>query len=191
MYVLADKWGFHDLDEFDDTGKIIEHGYRKGQEYSKELGFKLTSTDNEQFKTLLTELLSYSGTNSNLFEFGVGCAQGAQNNEELLAITISTLEQLPEKERNLDFLRGQINYLSKHNIKLTNVLLDSLIIHPTLKQHFIWLQLSYTIDPDAIVRIIKDLKESISPIWMYKNLACGRRHETIPDNQFSEILDLI
>jgi pimeloyl-ACP methyl ester carboxylesterase len=99
MYVLADKWGFHDLEEFDDTGKLIEHGYKKGQEYSKELGFKLTSTDNEQFKTLLTELLSYSDANSNLFEFGEGGAQGAQNNEELLAITIATLEQLPEKER--------------------------------------------------------------------------------------------
>jgi hypothetical protein len=94
-------------------------------------------------------------------------------------------------ERNLDFLRGQINYLSKHNIKLTNAFLDGLIIHPTLKQHFIWVQLSYTIDSEAIVRIIKDLKESISPIWMYKNLACGRRHESIPDDKFCDILDLI
>jgi len=191
MYVLAEKWSFHDLEEFDDEGKLIEHGYKKGQQYAKELGLKLSSTDHELFKGLLTELLSYDGTNSNLFEFGEGCAQDAQNNEELLAITISTLEQLSEKERNFDFLRGQINYLSKNNTSLTNAFLDSLIIHPTLKQHFIWVQLSYTIDSEAIVRIIKDLEESISPIWMYKNLACGRRHESIPDAKFCDILDLI
>lgn len=191
MYVLADKWGFHDLDEFDDAGELIGHGYEKAQEYSKKLGLKLISTDNDKFKTLLIELLSYSGRNSNLFEFGEGCAQGAQNNEELLATTISTLEGLPDKERNFDFLRGQISYLSKNNIKLTNSLLDSLIINPTLQQHFIWLQLSYKIDNEAIVRIIKDLKESISPIWVYKNLAYGRRHESIPDNELCDILDLI
>jgi pimeloyl-ACP methyl ester carboxylesterase len=191
MYVLADKWKFHDLEEFDDDGKLIEHGYKKGQEYSKELGLKLASTDNELLKRLLTELLSYSGTSSNLFEFGEGCAEGSPNNEELLAITISTLEQLPDKGRNLDFLRGQIKHLSKNNIGLTNAFLDRLIINPTLKQHFIWIQLSYTIDSEAMVRIIKDLKDNISPIWMYTNLAHGRRHESIPDEKFCNVLDLI
>lgn len=191
MYVLADKWKFQDLEELDDNGKVIEHGYKKGQEYSKELGLKLASTDNELFKRLLTELLSYSGTSTNLFEFGEGCAQGTKNNRELLSTTITALEQLPEKERNLDFLRGQIKYLSKHNIKLTNDFLDSLIVNPTLKQHFVWVQLSYTIDPEAIVRIIRALRENISPIWIYKNLAYGRRHESIPDDQLCDILDLI
>jgi len=191
MYVLADKWKFYDLEEFDDDGKLIERGYKKGQQYSKELGLILASTNSELFESLLTELLSYSGTSSNLFEFGEGCAQGAHNNDELLAMTISTLEQVPEKRQNIDFLCGQINYLAKHNIKLTNTFLNSLISHPTLKQYFILVQLSYTIDSEAIVRIIKALKESTSPIWMYKNLAYGRRHESIPDDELCNILDLI
>ncbi len=191
MYVLADKWEFLNLEEHDDEGELIEHGYKKGQQYSKELGLKLSSTDHELFESLLAELLSYNGTNSNLFEFGEGCAQGTQNNEELLARTISILEQLPEENRNFDFLRGQIKYLSKHNIKLTNAFLDNLIINPVLKQHFIWVQLSYTIDSEAIVRIIKDLKGNVSPVWMYKNLGYGCRHKPIPDDKLCNIMDLI
>jgi pimeloyl-ACP methyl ester carboxylesterase len=191
MYVLADKWTFHDLEEFDDEGILIEHGYKKGQQYSKELGLKFTSTDNELVKSMLTKLLSYKGTSSNLFEFGEGAAQGAQDNNELLAMTISALEQLPEKERNLDFLCGQINYHSKHSIELTNTFLDSLITHPTLKQHFAWVQLSCALDSKSIARIVRALKEKTSPIWVYRNLASGRRHEPIPDDQLCEILDLI
>ncbi|MFT7111051.1 MAG: hypothetical protein ACI843_002728 [Psychrobacter glaciei] len=42
-----------------------------------------------------------------------------------------------------------------------------------------------------MVRIIKDLKDNISPILMYTNLAHGRRHESIPDDEFCNILDLI
>ena len=37
MYVLADKWKFHDLDEYDREGILIEHGYKKGQ-YAIDLG---------------------------------------------------------------------------------------------------------------------------------------------------------
>lgn len=29
MYVLADKWKFHDLEEYDEDGVLIEHGYKK------------------------------------------------------------------------------------------------------------------------------------------------------------------
>tara|TARA_R110001583_G_scaffold61445_3_gene181547 strand:+ start:3392 stop:7150 length:3759 start_codon:yes stop_codon:yes gene_type:complete len=191
MYVLADKWRFHALEEFDNEGKLIEHGYKKGQQYSKELGLKLTSTDNKLVKSLLNELLSYKGSSSNLFEFGEGAAQGAKDNDELLAMTIATLEQLPEKERNLEFLRGQINYLSKHDIELTNTFLESLFIHPTLKKHFAWVQLSYDIDSKSIARIVRALKEKISPISVYRYLEFGCRHEPIPDDQLCEILDLL
>jgi hypothetical protein len=101
------------------------------------------------------------------------------------------LEKLSEKERNLDFLCGQIFYLSKNNIPLTNHFLDSLLIHPTLKQHFIRVQLSYTIDTESIARIIQALQENTCLIWEYNDLACGRRHEPIPDERLCEILDLI
>ena len=191
MYVLADKWKFHDLEEFDEHGKLIERGYKKGQQYSKELGFKLASTDFELFKSLIAELLSYSGTSSNIFEFGQGCAQGSPKNDELLTLTLSTLEQLPENKRNADFLCGQISYLSNHNTTLTSTFLDSLIAHPTLKQYTPIVQLSYTLDQDSIARIIRCLQMKTSPIWMYRHLAMGRMHEQIPDDQLCDILDLI
>ena len=191
MYVLADKWKFYDLEEIDDDGKVIERGYKKGQEYSIELGTRLATTAPKELDNILTKLLSYQETSSNLFEFGKGYAEACKNNDELLSKTITALEKLPEKERNLDFLCGQINYLSKYNIKLTNTFLDSLLIHPSLKQYFVLVQLSYTIDSEAISRIIKDLRENKSPIWMYRNLASGRRHEPIADYQLCEILELI
>lgn len=119
------------------------------------------------------------------------CAEGVHNNEELLALTVSALEKIPEKERNINFLCGQIKHLSKVNINLTNTFLDEFMEHPELKQCFILVQLSYVIDQDAIARILKALKENTSPVWMYKNLSCGRSHEPIADDQLCEILDLI
>lgn len=191
MYVLADKWKFHDLDKYDENGILIEHGYKKGQQYAIDLGVKLANTDSELLQSMLTELLSYSGSNSNLFEFGEGCAEGTHNNEELLTFTISALEEIPETERNINFLCGQIKHLSKVNINLTNTFLDEFMTHPELKQYFILVQLSYDIDEDAIFRILKALKENVSPVWMYRNLSLGRRHEPIADDQLCEILDLI
>ncbi|MBU77613.1 MAG: hypothetical protein CMK63_11520 [Pseudoalteromonadaceae bacterium] len=191
MYVLADKWKFHDLDEYDENGILIEHGYKKGQQYAIDLGVKVANTDSQLLQSMLTELLSYSGSNSNLFEFGEGCAEGTHNNQELLTLTISALEEIPEKERNINFLCGQIKHLSKVNISLTNTFLDKFMTHPELKKYFILVQLSYVIDQDAIARILKALKENTSPVWMYRNLACGRSHEPIPDEQLCEILDLI
>ncbi len=190
-YVLTDEWAFHDLDEFDDDGELIERGRRKAQEYSRELGSKILITDADLFELLLFELLSYSGSNSNLFEFGQGCAEGVQDNADLLAMTISTLEKIPEEEHSLNLLCGQLKYLSECNTNLAGAFLDSLIIHPTLKRHFVQVQLSCTLNSEAVVRIIQSLKKNTSPAFMYMNLPLGGRHEVVPDDQLCDILGLI
>lgn len=191
MYVLAEPWKFYDLEEMDDNGKVIERGHKKGHEYSIELGIQLANRPQKELEDILFKLLSYPEISSNLFAFGKGYAEGIKNNSEVLTRIIGALEKLSEKERNLDFLCGQIYYLSKNNIALTNHFLDSLLIHPTLKQHFIRVQLSYTIDTESIARIIQALQENTCLTWEYNDLASGRRHEPIPDERLCEILDLI
>jgi pimeloyl-ACP methyl ester carboxylesterase len=191
MYVLAEPWKFYDLEEMDDNGKVIECGHKKGYEYSIELGIQLANRPQKVLEDILFKLLSYPEISSNLFAFGKGYAEGIKNHSEVLTIIIGALEKLSEKERNLDFLRGQIYYLSKNNIALTNYFLDSLLIHPTLKQHFIRVQLSYTIDTESITRIIQALQENACLTWEYNGLASGRRHEPIPDESLCEILDFI
>jgi pimeloyl-ACP methyl ester carboxylesterase len=191
MYVLAEPWKFYDLEEMDDNGKVIERGHKKGHEYSIELGIQLANRPPKELEDILFKLLSYPEISSNLFAFGKGYAEGIKNNSEVLTRVIGALEKLSEKERNLDFLCGQIYYLSKNNIALTNHFLDSLLIHPTLKQHFIRVQLSYPIDTESTARIIQALKENACLIREYNDLASGRRHEPITDERLCEILDLI
>lgn len=191
MYVLAEPWRFYDREEVDDNGKVIERGHKKGHDYSIELGIKLANRPPKEFEDILSKLLSHSGISSNLFAFGKGYAEGVKNNSEALTRVISALESISENERNLDFLCGQIFYLSEHNIALTNHFLDSLLIHPTLKQHFIRVQLSYQIDTESTARIIQSLQENTCLIREYNDLASGRRHEPIPDEKLCEILDLI
>jgi stress-induced morphogen len=191
MYVLSEPWRFYDLEEIDDNGKIIEHGYKKGQEYSFKLGIQLANRPPKELEDILFKLISYPEISSNLFAFGKGYAEGIKNNSKALTRVVGALENLPEKERNLDFLRGQIYYLSKNNIELTNHFLDSLLIHPTLKQHFIRVQLSYPIDTESTTRIIQALQQHTCQVRDYYDLASGRRHEPIPDEILCEILDLI
>ena len=191
MYVLSKPWNFYDLEEVDDNGTVIEHGYKKGQEYSIELGTQLANRPPKELEDILSKLLSHPEISSNLFAFGKGHAEGIKNNSEALTRVIGALEKLPEKERNLDFLCGQIHYLSKNNTELTNHFLDSLLIHPILRQHFIRVQLSYPIDTKSTARIIQALQENTCPVRDYYDLAPGRRHEPIPDEKLCEILDLI
>ena len=169
----------------------IERGHEKGHEYSIELGIQLANRPPKEFEDILCKLLSYSEMSSNLFAFGKGYAEGVKNNSEALTRVIAALENISENERNLDFLCGQIYYLSKQNIALTNHFLDSLLIHPTLKKHFIRVQLSYQIDTESTARIIQSLQENTCLIREYNDLASGRRHEPIPDEKLCEILDLI
>lgn len=191
MYVLAEPWKFYDLEEVDDNGKVIEHGHNKGHEYSIELGIELANRPQKDLEEILLKLLSYPGISSNLFAFGEGYAEGIEDNSEVLTNVIGALEKLSEKERNLEFLNGQIYYLSKKNIALTNHFLDSLLIHPTLKQHFIRVQLSYPIDTNSISRIIQALQDNTCLIREYNDLALGRIHVPIPDERLCEILALI
>lgn len=191
MYVLADKWRFYELDEMDGTGKVTQHGYRNGQEYARELGIKLANSDDYELLLFIKTLVSFQGTSSNLFEFGIGFAEGYNDNRELLNVTVDALSIFEKNERNNDFLSGQLNYLSKNFIDLTNEFLDSFFENQQLCYLFVLLQLSYEIDCSGVSRIIKSLNENISPLWMYRNLAFGRSHEPISDPKLCEIIDLI
>ena len=191
MYVLSDKWDFYELEEPGEAEKINDLGNIKGQEYAEELGFKIARSDAEYLTSILSVLLSYNGNISNLFDFGMGCARGLKDVETLLSSIMLTLEQLAEKERNIDFLRGLINFLSKNSKERTDKFLDCLIDHPILKHYFPLIQFSYSIDSLATERIIRSIKNKTSPILMYKNLAYGKRHEPISDEKLCEILDLI
>jgi pimeloyl-ACP methyl ester carboxylesterase len=191
MYVLADKWDFYELEEPDEAGEVNDRGYVKGQEYAEKLGFKIASTDIKYLISMLPVLLSYKGMSSNLFEFGIGSASGLKDVETLLSLIVLALEPLDVKDRNIDFLCGIIHSLSSSDPELTGRFLDTLIIHPTLKQHFPFVQFSYPIDSIAIERIIQSIKNQTSPSWVFGNIASGRRHESIPDEKLCEILDLI
>ena len=190
-YVLSEKWDFYELEEKDHNGNLIKHGYRVAEDYAKKLGNKVAKLKNHDQITLIRRIISNKAGSSNIFLFSYGFAEALNDNRELLNMTVSLLLEFKNNERNFDFLCGQLKYLSKHDINLANEFLDYIIENKELHSSFVLLQLSYELDDLAIERIIKSLKENISPLWMYSNLASGRRHEPISDTKLCEIVDLI
>ena len=191
LYIFADNHNYFGLDELDEEGKTIKRGNEKAQERAEELG---THAAREYYGYLikkLAQILTTKNTNNHLFRFGHGVARGVNDVEKVWGDIAICLERLEIKSVNSNFVVGFVRYVYDNDSDKAQLILDSLLNSDRINQIFPLVQFSCPLDEVAVSRLIKSLKNNTSPSWMYRNMASGRRHESISDSDLITILDLL
>lgn len=175
-------------DLVDAVSDLDNDGYTTVEEKIQLLGREVGSQD-EILSELLPEILGNDGPG--LFSLGQGIADGSINHEETWIDFCDKLSYIDDSKRNYQVLRGFLNRLAEIDLILTEKILDQSVTDPILASIFPLLQISVKINTLGVTRLRKSLEYGVAPIWQYQNIAYGRIHETISDEDITELLGLI
>ncbi|MET3697130.1 hypothetical protein SAMN05877753_1059 [Bacillus oleivorans] len=175
-------------DLVDAVSDIDNDGYTTVEQKIQLLGREVGSKD-EILSELLPEILGNDGPG--LFSLGQGIADGSNDHEETWIDFYDKLSYIDDSKRNYQVLRGFLNRLAEIDLALTEKILDQSVTDPILASIFPFLQISVKINSLGVTRLRKSLEYGEAPIWQYQNIAYGRVHETISDEDLADLLGLI
>ncbi|PAJ73364.1 hypothetical protein CJF42_16195 [Pseudoalteromonas sp. NBT06-2] len=191
LYVFTDNHSYSGLDELDEKGKTVKWGYEKSQELAEELGTHVAQEHYDYLINKLVQVLTTMNSNNHLFRFGHGVASGVDDIEKVWCDITICIEKLDITKVNSNFVGGFVRYVYDNDLDKAQMILDHLLNNDKLNQIFPLMQFNCPLDEVAVSRLIISLKNNTSPSWMYRNMACGRRHESISDSDLITILDLL
>lgn len=122
------------------------------------------------------------------FNFGQGLCDGTKDPKDLWELFKNHLSSFKEKERKFRCIQGFLFQLSNTDIDLYNELLDDALTDDALGRIFPRLQINSKIDNKGVERLHKSLKLELAPLFLYENLAYGRNHENVADEDLSDLL---
>lgn len=182
-YVLANTWDHVEIGSGLDTAsvdtKIASLGEVAAAEptYLERLGPRL-----------------WEGEFDALYPFGIGIARGSADLmatfEHLLHLLHLVQRQAPARLHPL-MLRGYINAVYDMDPGLARAMQELVLDHPLLRPHFIYLLGASEVAPWGIKKLLKLARGGELEPWRFKQLACGRMHESIPDGELSELLAIL
>ncbi|WP_210437781.1 hypothetical protein, partial [Vibrio crassostreae] len=189
--MFTDNHSYYGLDELDEEGKTVKWGYEKAQELAEELGTHVAQEHYDYLINKLVQVLTTMNSNNHLFRFGHGVASGVDDIEKVWGDITTCIEKLDITKVNSNFVGGFVRYVYENDLDKAQLILDYLLNNDKLNQIFPLVQFDCPLDEVAVSRLIISLKNNTSPSWMYRNMACGRRHESISDSYLITILDLL
>lgn len=191
LYVFSDNHSYFGLDELDEEGETVKRGYEKAQELVEELGRHVAQEHYDYLIKKLAQILTTMNSNNRLFRFGHGVASGVNDIEKIWGDIATCLEKLDIKKVNSNFIGGFVRYVYDNDSNKAQLILDDLLNSDRLNQIFPLVQFDCPLDKVAISRLVASLKKNTSPSWMYQNIACGRRHESLSDTDLITVLELL
>lgn len=138
---------------------------------------------------LMPELLSRDGYR--LYSFGQGIADECKEPLQLWKAFKHQLRLIEPDNRRYNVIVGFLRALEAKNLGLLNELLDNAVTDEVFAEVFPILQTSVVLDKKAVTRLVSALNYGKAPVQQYLQLAYGRIHETISDNDLCKILRLI
>lgn len=188
-YALSDHGHAFDLADIEDeTNEKVSRPFDRAATITRQIG-KEVASDEEILNLLLPEFLASDGIR--LYSFGQGLAKGCTEPLKIWKKFCNHLSSIDANHRNYGIMLGFLNTLSEINYKLCEQILDDAVTNDMLSVRFPALQTSVEIDSRGVERLKQSLELGLAPIWTYRNLAIGKAHESISDEDLSELLRII
>jgi len=185
-FALSDQRGSFDLeDDFDDK-ESASAGHRRAEEATRAIGIELAG-DSAVFKELLPEFVSTN--NTRLFSLGQGLAEGCTDKARMFIDLRDALEETPNDKRQIGVLLGFLSITSEADSALYNEILDEAVGDDLLGEWFAILQTTAAIDQRGVERLHEALDLGKTPIHSLNQLAWGRVHESIGDDDLALLLE--
>lgn len=189
LYALSRHTSALDLvDAIEDESEKVSDSYLRAEKTTRAIGQDVAA-DEVIFKELLPNILSTDG--ARLYSFGQGLADGCSEPLKMWHDFRKQLSSIEQSQHNYQVLRGFLNALSLRNLSIAEQILNEAVTDSILARLFPILQTSIEINAQGIERLKKSLEHGLAPIWQYQNLAYGKVHESISDNDLYDLLKLI
>lgn len=184
IYTLSHQRLMGSIDEVEQIG---ENSYEDNEEKTKrivvDLGRKV-AVQPETFAALLPDLLK--SNNTNVWDFGVGMAEGATDKIELWRTIRSAYNNIPQSQIGTRYLMGILSSDSISNF--CDDILDELVSDPILGEYYPVIQMAVPITKKALERLFKALNLGKAPIHSYQYIGWGRAHEALNDEELTSYL---
>lgn len=184
-YALTDeRLNFNLGDDFDEEERASNE-WEWVYETTRQIGAAVAQ-DVAVFREILPELVS--SYYDRLGVFGAGLADGCEDRKGMWQALYKQIEKTPPEKRQIAVMLGFLSSCATHDSNLHHSILDSLLEDKLLGQWFPYFQVTSEIDKKGVERLHKALDEGISYIHGFEQLAWGRRHETISDDDLAALL---
>lgn len=187
-FALSDRRLTFDLaDDFDDN-EDASSGWRQAEETTRKIGSEV-AMDFDTLNALLPDIVStYS---IRLYCFGRGLAEGCRDKQELWNILRTQLSMTPVEKRQIGVFLGFLSSCATSDSVFYNSTLDNLISDDLFAEWFPVFQTISTIDQRGLKRLHEALDVGKAKIHTFKQLAWGRAHESIHDDDLADLLKKI
>jgi hypothetical protein len=185
VFALSNQFDRLDIGSFIDQEDDETSSWRRADKITRELGSQVVQ-DSEAFNALLPELVSTYA--SRLYIFGQGLANGSDNKQLLWEILYDQLKKTDPEKRQIIVLVGYLSSSAESAPEFYNSTLDSLINDEYLGKWFPYFQADSIIDQRGVERLHEALDTGHAGVDAFRDLAWGRRHESISDNDLADLL---
>jgi len=171
----------YDQDDVDHTTRLT-----RAEKTTEDLGRKI-ATDPEIFSNLLPEMVK--ATNQLSVSFGKGLADGSLNKIQLWKAVRAAYDSVPKEQISISALFGILSSPAMDEVR--EEIMDSLVTDSIFGKYFPIIQTAVPITQHSLERLCLALDEGIAPTRMFQNIAYGRSHETIGDDDLVAYLKKI
>lgn len=188
-YLFSD---YGDVFNIINEGNSEKEGDEKVIEVIRTLGIDVARNE-AVFRALLPEIVVKIPNNygPGITSFAQGLAEGSKDHLAMWKDFYNYLSKVETKRQNYLLLCDFLSRAFQINRDFCEQILDDAIEDEVLCVYFPQLQSSVEIDNRGIERLQHSLAKNFTPIWAYQSLAMGRVHQTINDEDLSDLLRMI
>ena len=180
QHYSSDCFDLQDKDKQGECQKLLNHEVF-------EIGKKL-ALDEKTFLSLLPKMVISDNYMLGTLIQGVATAYPAK--KYLWELIYNQYKHTPKEKWQLGVIQAILLHWSQVDSNFFNELMDQLIDDEIFAAHYPGLQM-LCLDKIGITRLHKAIDLNIAPLWQYRNLAYGRRHEVLNDDDLHGIIEHI
>ena len=106
-----------------------------------------------------------------VLEFGKGMASSCPDPQALWTRVVGHLERAGNSARHCDLLQGILEIIHHRDASLAERILDQAVQTRSLRNFFVWLQVSIPLNPRAVQRLLDCLEFDDTPIFQFGQIA--------------------
>ena len=123
-----------------------------------------------------------------VLEFGKGMASSCPDLPSLWTRMVEHLERAGDSARHCQLLQGILEVIHQRDASLADRILDEAVQTPSLRNFFVWLQLSIPLNPRAVQRLLDCLDFDDTAIFQFGQIAWPHPPAVLDESDLARVL---
>ena len=123
-----------------------------------------------------------------VLDFGKGMASSCPNPQTLWNCVVGHLKPAGDSARHRDLLQGILEVTHQRDASLAEQILDEAVQTPSLRNVFVWLQLSIPLNSRAVQRLLDCLDFDDTPLFQFRQIAWRCSPNVLDETDIARVL---